>query len=133
MHSWGHVNVLIVNAVKRAVQRDFLVARDEVSNITDMESLKSNFPDIWAALHQNAAQTKVNLEWGKEKEAFGMCAARAIPSRLPGVDVAESDELRETGFTSCTAHRFDSLLLQIAGVHVVSKCNGAISSWCVVY
>ena len=72
--------------------------------------MERDYPQLWDRLGRDFDQMQFNIAWGKLKEAFGMCAAKAVLPMLEGVDMQPSDELRETGFTSCVAHRCASFV-----------------------
>ena len=88
---------------KSGMLRSFLIARGEVGGIEDSEGLLK-FCGILGE-PQDPEQLKVNLDWGKEKESFAILAAKRKLLALPSEEVRETDEIWETGFTSCIAHR----------------------------
>lgn len=102
------------------------MAKGELDGITDHKTMEHMCPDIWKDLHGQIEQQEVNLAWGREKEGFGMLAIKALMLKLPNTDFNRSDEVRETGFTPCTAHRYATLIVVTSVCYVISELNAFV-------
>ena len=88
---------------KGSILRSFLIARGDIGGLEDEVGLK-RFADVLGD-PQEPDQLKVNLEWGKKKESFAILAAVQKLLEVQSENVKSTDEIRETGFTSCIASR----------------------------
>jgi hypothetical protein len=114
-----------MSADKSGILKSFLIARGDISNLEDEEGMKA-FESILGE-PQDAEQLKVNLEWGKEKESFAILAARNKLIELESEDVSTTDQIRETGLTSCVAFRCDPLNY-LACIQIKSHLNCLVDS-----
>jgi hypothetical protein len=90
-------------AGRSGILRTFLIARGDIAGLEDEAGMKA-FAHLLGE-PQDAEQLRVNLEWGKEKEPFAILAAKNKLIELKSEGVRSTDEIRETGFTSCVAFR----------------------------
>lgn len=95
-------------AGKSGLLRSFLIARGDIANLEDDEGHR-RFSHVLGE-PQDCDQLKVNLEWGKEKEYFAILAAKKKLSELQSEGVKDTDQILETGFTSCLAYRYEHFL-----------------------
>lgn len=97
-------------AEKSSILADVLTARGDINGITDEEGLAAWAGEIGDIADGKFTHLKACLEWGSIKEGFALHAAnRNLKWLLRKAGVACEGEMRmlETGFTSCTARRFD--------------------------
>jgi hypothetical protein len=90
---------------KSSILKAYLIARGDVDSLEDRDGLRA-----WAhCLNDDAGQDvesmRLNFAYGHEKEGFAVLAARKKLAALASEGILETDEIRETGLTSCMAYR----------------------------